>query len=940
MKKLYQTVLFLILPAMAWASEAIKPTITPALFQPDTEITITYDVTGTTLANLTDAYAWFWIPGKNINAKYNVSPASTNTASTNHVKFTKSVAGGKTLFTLVVIPSELFDGDISSETQLGILLKGNDWSNGQTADYVASFWNGDFIIQLLSPVQQPLFVDNDENILVQAVTPVASVYKLYVNDILVDTQSGITSYSYNHTVTETSGYGTIKLVASAGSAEDDVSFLYIISSPAPVAQRPAGVIPGINYQDDDTKVILCLLAPNKSSVYAFGDFSGWKVLPENQMNKDGEFFWIELTDLVAGQEYGYQYLVGESIRLADPYADKILDPDDKYIPASTYPALKSFPAGALTDQWYFNRVAVFQTNQAAYEWKTTGYVKPDKKDMVIYELHIRDFFAEDQRNYQNLIDTINYFKRLGINAIELMPIMEFAGNDSWGYNPTFMFAPDKYYGTKNKLKEFIDVCHREGIAVILDIAMNHQDAPSPYLMMDFNYETFKPNPTNPWFNVEAPHPFSVFFDLNHESSYTKQYLDTVNYYWLNEFKVDGFRFDLSKGFTQKDAGGDVASWSDQDDSRIALLERMSDKIRTKFPEAILILEHLAANTEEKILAHYGFMLWGNMSQAFAQNTMGYSEGSDIEWASYKTRNWNEPNLVAYMESHDEERMMFKNITYGNGAGDYSIKNIGTALDRVKAAAAFYFTIPGPKMIWQFGEWGYDVSIDYGGRAGDKPVKWEYYDVPSRKKLFNTFTALIELKKNYSIFETSDIDIQGGTSLLKQITLRNSPYTDTPATTGEMNVYLIGNFDVTPQSFSTTFPHTGNWFHYFADGEVLNITNPSNTILLQPGEFRLYTDVKLPSPLPGLVPYTNTVTSVEGNQANAINAFPNPVQEQLMIRYEQGDIESVSLISMHGIKFNIVRLAKNVWDVSSISSGVYIAQIRTKHGFKNVKIIKH
>ena len=267
--------------------------------------------------------------------------------------------------------------------------------------------------------------------------------------------------------------------------------------------------------------------------------------------KDGEHFWLEVSGLTPGTEYGFQYYVDESLKIADPYADKILDPDDQYIPASTYPNLIAYPPKAVNDQWYFNRVAVLQTGQQPYAWQAANYQKPAPGSLVIYELLIRDFFASGQRNYQNLIDTLGYFKRLGINAIELMPIMEFNGNDSWGYNPTFMFAPDKYYGTKNKLKEFIDQCHQQGMAVILDIVMNHQDIPNAYAMMNFDFTAFKPTPDNPWFNVNSPHPYSVFFDLNHESNYTKTYLDTVNYYWLNEYKVDGFRFDLAKGFTQK-----------------------------------------------------------------------------------------------------------------------------------------------------------------------------------------------------------------------------------------------------------------------------------------------------------------------------------------------------------------------------------------------------
>src|SRR5690606_1408117 len=196
------------------------------------------------------------------------------------------------------------------------------------------------------------------------------------------------------------------------------------------------------------------------------------------------------------------------------------DPDDQYIAASVYPNLKPFPQQALSSSWYFNRVAVLQTGQQPYQWQSSDYEMPAKENLVIYEVLIRDFFGSNGRTYKNLADTLSYLKRLGVNAIELMPIMEFNGNESWGYNPAFMFAPDKYYGPKNELKAFIDKCHSEGIAVILDIAMNHQDMPNAYVMMDFDFGAGRPNPSNKWFNPEARHPFNVFFDMNHESPYT------------------------------------------------------------------------------------------------------------------------------------------------------------------------------------------------------------------------------------------------------------------------------------------------------------------------------------------------------------------------------------------------------------------------------------
>ncbi len=878
-------VLSSVLPDLVFGQKVtLNPTITPALFKYNDQITVVYDVTGTSLASLTNAWVWVWIPNAtSINAKYNINPA---TSAADPAKSTISTDGtGRKTFTFTFKPSDFFSSDISTQTQLGILLKASDWSGGQTTDYLATIWDGSYQVKLVSPTAQPLFVNSGDVISIQAETPINSDFQLLVNNTLTDSQTGITNYTYSLAASSSYSVVTIIATASGTSTSQQVSFSYLPSAPSPLVSRPSGIKDGINYDPaDPTTVTLSLWAPNKSSVYALGDFSNWDVLPANLMNRDGEHFWIQLTNLQAGTEYAYQYLVDQTIFVADPYADKLLSTDDQYIPASTYPNLKPYPAKAVHSQSYFNWLAVFQTNQTPYTWQVTSFQRPAKEKLVVYELLIRDFFDANNRTYQNLIDTIGYFKKLGINAIELMPIMEFSGNDSWGYNPDFMFAPDKYYGTKNKLKEFIDTCHQNGIAVILDIVLNQQDMFNPYAMMYFDFTNYKPLASNPWFNVDAPHPFSVFFDLNHTSTYTQKYVDTINYYWLNEYKVDGFRYDLSKGFTQKYSGTDVTLWSAYDQSRINNLTRMADALWKNFPDAYIILEHFADNSEETVLANYrinegkGMMLWENFNYAYNQNTMGYSSSSDVSGIYYANKGWTAPRAVGYMESHDEERLMYKNETYGNSNGTYSAKDLATGLERMKSANAFFLPIPGPKMLWEFGELGYDYSINYcpdgsisnNCRVSAKPVKWDYLSVPERLKLKKVFSYILTLRNTYSIFQTSDFTMQGGSSLVKQMIFKGQPYSASPTSTDNMNVVIIGNFDVTSQSINANFPHTGNWFHFFAQGDQLSVASTPQAITLQPGEFRIYTDVQLGNTEMELTAYNLPIAPVLNSIQQVIN----------------------------------------------------------------------
>lgn len=931
--------ILLIIPVLCWSQESITPVITPGFYSPNSSITIVYDVTGTPLANLSDAYAWVWIPAKNTDSKYNVNPASADVSATNNVKFVKSVAAGRTIFTLSAVPASLFEGDITAETQFGILLKGNDWSNGQTIDHIATFWNGNFQLKLTAPIQRPFIGNLGEDLVITAETPVAADYELYADGNLVDVQNDITQYSFTYSLESSSNYATLTLEASTTIDSGAHSFQIVFPGNSPVDSRPAGIIHGINYDPlDDSKATVSVWAPMKNSVYVVGDFTDWKILPDYMMKKDGEHFWLEISRLDAGREYTFQYLVDESLYVADPYADKILDPDDQYIPDEAYPGLVPFPGSALHEQWYFNRAAVLQTGQARYEWQVHDFEKPEKKDLIIYELLIRDFFGPDERNYQNLIDTLGYLKTLGINAIELMPITEFNGNESWGYNPAFMFAPDKYYGTKNKLKEFIDRCHAEGIAVILDVVMNQQDIPNPYVLMYYDFDAGKPTANSPWFNEEATHPFNVFFDLNHESSYTQQYLDTVNHYWINEYKFDGYRFDLSKGFTQKNANGNVSLWGQYDASRIEILKRMADRIWEHSPDAYVILEHFADDAEEKELAEYrveegmGMMLWGNYNGAYSQNTTG-GGGADFSTINFPDRGWSVPHIVGYMESHDEERLMYRNLETGRSMGSYNIKNPDTALERVKATSLMFLTIPGPKMIWQFGELGYDESINRcedgsiseGCRVSPKPVHWDYRGEDARYQLYSHMAELIQLRNTYDVFRDGTAIVQSGTTFVRQIGLKNSPYTSSPADASEMNVQIVANFDAIAHTETLEFPHTGVWFEYYS-GRVISVTGATASETLRPGEYRMYTDVQLRDP----------VTSVEGQDEEVVSVYPNPTRDELYIDSES---VSVTLYSVDGRRVNMLKTANGTWSIAELPRGLYILKIQDSERIKQVKIIK-
>ncbi len=761
------------------------------------------------------------------------------------------------------------------------------------------------------PDRSPIFLYPGDSL--QIVLTAAAIgtqvdhFELRVNGTLLKESSDTLRYTfYADSPGKKSVYAS---VTDTSGATSDKQFTLMVNPPIVDEDRPEGIIEGINYDPDDwSKATLCLFAPYKKFVYIIGDFNNWKVEPNYLMHRDSVdadsvYFWLELDNLQWRVEYAYQYFVDGEIRIADPYTEKILDPwNDKYISPKTYPKLKPYPDGK-TDF----PVSILQPSQPRYEWHDQNYQRPPKDQLLIYELLVRDFVAN--HDYKTIIDSLDYLQNLGINAIELMPVTEFEGNESWGYNPDFFFAPDKYYGPKHDLQALVDKCHERGMAVILDMVLNHATSQCPLVRLYNEGDYGPPTAQNPWFNTKSPNPaYSWFNDFNHESPATQKFVDRVNRFWIKEYHVDGYRFDFTKGFTNTPGDG----WN-YDASRIRILERMANKIWQTDPEAYVILEHFTDNSEETVLANYGMMIWGNLNGPYSEATMGYNSSgkSDFSWGYFKNRGWSKSGLVTYMESHDEERIMYKNLKWGNASGSYNIKDLPTALERVKMAGAFFFLIPGPKMIWQFGELGYDYSIDYNGRVGNKPIRWDYFQDPKRRKLYKTFAALMKLRKMYDVFNkpyvTVNMSVAGA---MKRINLLFAT----------MNVSVVGNFNVREGSIQPLFTHSGWWYDFFS-GDSVYINQTDTTITLQAGEFHIFTDRNTFKPESGLI-----LTGVPTRLANAPKNFelkqnyPNPFNPSTTIEFSLPKASDVRLEIFDLTGRVLIRLEKG-----SLKAGTYKVQ---------------
>ena len=240
-------------------------------------------------------------------------------------------------------------------------------------------------------------------------------YNLKANGVSINTNASTASYSFNHTSIQ--GNQNYSLEVTQGSITIVKKFSVIVNPGPLTAALPAGLLDGINYNATDaTKATLVLDAPLKDFIYVAGSFNNWQPTTAYAMKKDPTTgkFWLELTGLVSGVNYSYQYWVGETtplvnspalVKTADPYSTLVLSSyDDPFIPAASYPNMPVYPAGQERE------VTVLQTGQTPYAWSTatTNFVKPEKEKLVVYELLVRDFDAK--RTYQDLIDKIDYFK--------------------------------------------------------------------------------------------------------------------------------------------------------------------------------------------------------------------------------------------------------------------------------------------------------------------------------------------------------------------------------------------------------------------------------------------------------------------------------------------------------------------------------------------------
>ena len=615
--------------------------------------------------------------------------------------------------------------------------------------------------------------------------------------------------------------------------------------------RPSGVSNGIYYGADGTSVTLCTYAASNSEparrVFLLGDMTDWKLDAAHQMKRDGNYFWITVTGLEPGKEYRFQYAVeradGVKKQICDIYSEKVIHPDDQWEPRQADPTLIGYPTKGADGSY----VSVIQPGKPDFQWSdaTLNFQRPARGNLIIYEVWVFDYTTK--RTFQGVIDRLDYIQNLGVNAIELMPVTEFEGNQSWGYNPVLYFALDRAYGKPEDFKRLVDECHKRGIAVIMDMVFNHTNGSNPMVKL-YPWTSSDKSQTelrlNPWININPPEGDNGYGEeWNHD--FAKEMFERVFEYWLKEYKIDGYRLDLSHGLC-----------GNTNNAVSNLISYYNNHVKKASNGAYMILEHWGDGQDQ--LISQGMQCWtGNViTNAYCQTAMGWlKDGDGFEGA-------NRAGYVSYAESHDEERMQYKAKMYGNG----DLKtNEAARLGRVAENVAFNVLLNGAHMLWQFEELGYDISIDQNGRTGTKPNPSTkgYFVQPARVDAFTKCAQVIALRTRLmpeAFTGTPTVSVGSGKAL------RTIQWGS--------NVFAAANFDVSGNQ-AVSMP-AGTWYDYLNGGT--KATN--STYVLAPGELKVFTGKQVTAP---------TFTDIQKRDHTGIEVVGLPSAESAQKIFRDGQI---------------------------------------------------
>ncbi len=450
------------------------------------------------------------------------------------------------------------------------------------------------------------------------------------------------------------------------------------------------------------EIEFALFAPYNTEALLIGEFSDWEPIP---MTKgDDGYFRAE----VALEDGTYQYKF--RVRSKSPFfePDAWVDVNDPY-------------ATAIDDTGDGNSIAVVKKGQRViddYVWRHDGADLPSDHELILYELHIGDFTPEG--TYRAAAERLDYLAELGVTAVELMPVMEFPGEQSWGYNPRHFFAPESSYGSSGELKHLIDECHARGIRVILDLVCNHAEADHPLTKIDYAY-WFQAEPSDPEHNWGPEFDYGRY-DEQLDIMPARKFMGDVVHFWVHEYHIDGYRFDAVKQLGDPD----FLKWVVGEAKRAA-----GEK------PFYTVAEHIPERPE--LIGPEG-PFDGSWHDSFYHGLSALLRGEgDME--SFKRlldareRGFAGPtNLVNYPASHDHDHLM-STLQQAGITGEEAFK-------RAKLAAVLTVTALGVPMVWM----GTELGMAAEKTIEENKFPWELLDEGPNRELYETWRGLIALRR--------------------------------------------------------------------------------------------------------------------------------------------------------------------------------------------------
>ncbi|MDY6939870.1 MAG: alpha-amylase family glycosyl hydrolase [Cyanobacteriota bacterium] len=463
-----------------------------------------------------------------------------------------------------------------------------------------------------------------------------------------------------------------------------------------------------------------LFAPYNKAAALIGSFSDWK---EISMEKDDRGYFRAEVELEDG-EYQYKFRVrskswffeeDEWVDVVDPYATDIDNPTQNGIV----------------------RIKDGEKIIDTYVWQHDDKPLPPDRELVIYELHMSDFSGgEDDENprgnYKHAIEKLDYLCELGVNAIELMPVQEYPGDYSWGYNPRYFFATESSYGSTADFKRFIDECHGKGIRVMIDGIFNHSEASSPLTQIDHDYwYHHEPrDPDNNWgpeFNYEH-------YDENLDVKPAWQFVGDTVRFWIEEYHIDGIRYDAARQI----ANFDFMHWVVEEAKKTAGMKPFYN-----------VAEYIPESTS---ITNLDGPMDGCWRESFYQTVKAHICGDTFDLEELKNvidckrqGFLGATNVVNYLTNHDHKRLMVELVN----------REIfdEAAFKRIKLGMVLLMTAVGVPLIWMGEEFGDYHDLD------PEPTKidWQLLGNDLNRGLFEYCKGLIHLRKNDRALCTENID---------------------------------------------------------------------------------------------------------------------------------------------------------------------------------------